>query len=214
MEKKPQLIAKEQEVAQLQQLFEENQAVILSDYRGITVDKDVKLRAKLREAGVEYRVAKNTLIKIAANKFGIDCLDKFLEGPTAISFAKDPVAGAKIIGDFIRENKVTAFKAGLLDGKFLEPKEIDSLAKLPSREVLLSQVASCFSAPMAAFARALNAYAEQAASGEPAAKVLDDGAPAPAEEAAPAEAPAEEAAEEAAPAEAPAEEAAPAEDQQ
>ena len=107
MEKKPQVIAKEQQVDELEKLFEENEAVVLTDYRGITVDKDVKLRAKLREAGVEYRVAKNTLIKIAANKFGVDCLDKFLEGPTAIAFSKDPVAGAKVIGDFIRENKMT-----------------------------------------------------------------------------------------------------------
>ena len=168
MEKKPQLIAKEQEVAELEKLFEENEAVILSDYRGITVDKDVKLRAKLREAGVEYRVAKNTLIKIAANKFGVDSLDKFLEGPTAIAFSKDPVAGAKVIGDFIRENRMTSFKAGLLSKKFLEAGEIEALGKLPSREVLLSQVASCFSAPMAAFARALNSYAEQ--QGAPAAE--------------------------------------------
>lgn len=161
MEKKPQVIAKEQEVADLQQLFEENEAVILSDYRGITVDKDVKLRAKLREAGVEYRVAKNTLIRIAAKNFGVDCLDSVLEGPTAITFSKDPVAGAKILGDFMRDNRVTAFKAGLLAKKYLTAEEVDALAKLPSREVLLSQVASCFSAPMAAFARALNSYAEQ-----------------------------------------------------
>ena len=161
MEKKPQVIAKEQEVADLEKLFEENEAVILSDYRGITVDKDVKLRAKLREAGVEYRVAKNTLIKIAANKFGVDCLDSVLEGPTAIAFSKDPVAGAKVLGDFIRENKVTTFKAGLLNKKFLNPDEVDALAKLPSREALLSQLASCFNAPMASFARALNSYAEQ-----------------------------------------------------
>lgn len=168
MEKKPQVIAKEQEVAELLQLFQENEAVVLSDYRGITVDKDVKLRAKLREAGVEYRVAKNTLIKIAANNFGVSSLDSLLEGPTAIAFSKDPVAGAKIIGDFIRDNKVTAFKAGLLNGKFLDADEVTALAKLPSREALLSQVASCFSAPMAAFARALNSYVEQ--QGAPAAE--------------------------------------------
>lgn len=161
MEKKPQMIAKEAKVAELQKLFEENEAVILSDYRGITVDKDVKLRAKLREAGVDYRVTKNTLIRIAANNFGISELDQYLEGPTAIAFSKDPVAGAKVIGDFIRENKVTAFKAGLLSKKFLDAAAVDALAKLPSREALLSQIACCFSAPMASFARALNSYAEK-----------------------------------------------------
>lgn len=161
MEKKPQLVAKEQVVANLQKLFEDNTAVIISDYRGITVDKDVKLRKQLREAGVEYMVAKNTMIRLAAKNAGIEGLDEFLEGPSAISFSKDPVAGAKIIGDFIRDNKVTAFKAGTLNGKLLNVAEIDALAKLPSREGLLSQIAACFSAPMASFARALNSYAEK-----------------------------------------------------
>lgn len=160
MEKKPQLIAKEQEVAELQSLFEKSQSVVLTEYRGITVAQDVKLRAKMRAAGVEYRVAKNTLIRIASHNAGYDCLDAYLEGPTAIAFSEDPVAAAKISGDFIKENKVTAFKAGILNGSFMDAAGVDALAKLPSREILLAQVAGCFAAPMSALARVINLVKE------------------------------------------------------
>ena len=160
MEKKPQMIEKEQEVAELQALFEKSESVVLTDYRGITVAQDVKLRAKMREAGVEYRVAKNTLIKIASHNAGYDCLDTYLNGPTAIAFAEDPVAAAKVSGDFIKENKVTSFKGGILTGAFIDAAGIDALAKLPPREILLAQVAGCFAAPMSALARVTNLVKE------------------------------------------------------
>lgn len=160
MEKKPQFIEKENQVAELQQLFADNSAVVLADYRGITVAQDVQLRAKMREAGVDYRVAKNTLIRIAANNYGINDLDAHLEGPTAIAFSSDPIAAAKIMGDFIKNNKVCSFKAGLLDGKYLDAAGVEALAKLPPREILLAQVAGCFAAPMAALARVTNLVKE------------------------------------------------------
>lgn len=175
MEKKPQVIAKEKAVAELQQLFVENDTVILTDYRGVSVAQDVKLRAKLRAAGVDYRVAKNTLLKIASNNLGQTCLDEYLNGPTAVAFSKDPVVAAKIIGEFIKENKVTSFKAGLLTGKFIDAAGVDALAKLPSREILLAQVAGCFAAPMAALARATNLVLE--------ARIAAEGAPEAAAEA-------------------------------
>ena len=112
MEKKPQVIAKEQKVAELQELFANSQAVFLTDYRGISVAEDVKLRAKMREAGINYLVAKNTLIKIACNNYGSNELDSYLNGPTAIAFAEDPVAAAKILSDFVKESKKTQIKAG------------------------------------------------------------------------------------------------------
>ena len=111
MEKKPQVIAKEQKVAELQELFANSQAVFLTDYRGISVAEDVKLRAKMREAGINYLVAKNTLIKIACNNYGSNELDSYLNGPTAIAFAEDPVAAAKILSDFVKESKKTQIKA-------------------------------------------------------------------------------------------------------
>ena len=166
MKKKQQVIAKEKKVAELKQLFSDNDTVILTDYRGITVDQDVALRAKMRAAGVEYRVAKNTLLRLASNQFGVTSLDAYLEGPTAVSFSKDPVAAAKILGDFIKEKKVTSFKAGLLTGSFLDAKGIEVLAKLPPREVLLAQIAGCFAAPMSALARVTNLVKEAKESSE------------------------------------------------
>jgi len=152
VDKKPQMIAKEQEVAELQQLFAESEAAILTDYRGITVAQDVKFRARLREAGCEYRVSKNTLLKIAHHNLNLPELDQYLEGPTAICFAKDPVAAAKIISDFIRETKKTQVKGALLTGKVINAAGVDFLAKLPPREVLLAQVAGAMAAPLSGFA--------------------------------------------------------------
>ena len=148
MEKKPQVIAKEQKVAELQELFANSQAVFLTDYRGISVAEDVKLRAKMREAGINYLVAKNTLIKIACNNYGSNELDSYLNGPTAIAFAEDPVAAAKILSDFVKESKKTQIKAAMLSGKLIDAQGVEDLAKLPSREVLLAQVAGAFAAPM------------------------------------------------------------------
>ncbi len=171
-EQKPQFIAKEKQVAELQQLISESEAVFLTNYCGITVDKDVALRAKLRNAGVDYRVAKNTLLRIACDNLGDNCLDEYFNGPTAVAFAKDPAAAAKILSEFIRDNKVTSFKAGLLGGKFIDAKGIDTLGKLPPREILLAQVAGCFAAPMAALARVTNLVkeAKEAAEAAPAAE--------------------------------------------
>ena len=152
MEKKPQVIAKEQKVAEMQELFANSQAVFLTDYRGISVAEDVKLRAKMREAGINYLVAKNTLIKIACNNYGSNELDSYLNGPTAIAFAEDPVAAAKILSDFVKESKKTQIKAAMLSGKLIDAQGVEDLAKLPSREVLLAQVAGAFAAPMSSFA--------------------------------------------------------------
>lgn len=152
MEKKPQVIAKEQKVAELQELFANSQAVFLTDYRGISVAEDVKLRAKMREAGINYLVAKNTLIKIACNNYGSNELDSYLNGPTAVAFADDPVAAAKILSDFIKESKKTQIKVAMLSGKIIDAQGVEELAKLPSREVLLAQVAGAFTAPLSSFA--------------------------------------------------------------
>jgi len=161
MEKKPQVIAKEKEVAELQELFAKSGAAILTDYRGISVAEDVKLRAKMRAAGIDYRVAKNTLLKLACNNYGSTDLDNYLNGPTAVAFADDPVAAAKVISDFIRESKKTKIKAALLTGKLIDPADVEALAKLPAREVLLANVAGAFAAPMASFAGVASAMLRQ-----------------------------------------------------
>jgi len=152
VEKKPQRLEKEAEVSRLQELFKNADATVLTDYRGLTVAQDVKLRRQMREAGVEYYVAKNTLIKLACHANEQHALDPFLEGPTAVAFAKDPVAVAKLLTAFIKEAKKTEIKAGLLGDKLISVADVDALAKLPPREILLAMVAGVFQAPLAGFA--------------------------------------------------------------
>jgi large subunit ribosomal protein L10 len=151
VEKKPQRLVKEAEVSRLQELFKNSEATVLTDYRGLTVAQDVQLRRQLREAGVVYHVAKNTLIKLACHANDQQALDPYLAGPTAVAFAKDPVTVAKLLTAFIKEVKKTEIKAGLLGDKLISAAEVDALSKLPSREILLAQVVGVFQAPLAGF---------------------------------------------------------------
>ena len=145
-------------VTELKEKLSNTKGAVLANYRGLNVAQDTKLRRKLREAGVEYRVVKNTLTRIAANEVGIDGLDKYLEGPTVIALsANDPVAPAKILSDFIRENKLQALeiKAGLVEGKVIDVAGVKALASLPPREVLIAQLLGTMQAPIAGFVRVL-----------------------------------------------------------
>lgn len=155
METKPQRVAKENKVALLKDLFQSNSVVLLMDYKGITVNEDTEFRRSMREAGVSYQVTKNTFIKRAANDENITDLDPFLEGTTSIAFGNDPVALAKSISEFAKDHPHIVIKAGLLDGKLLPAADVYALAKLPSREVLLSQVLAGMQSPMTGFAGAL-----------------------------------------------------------
>lgn len=124
-------------------------AVILTDYRGLNVAEITDLRRKLREENVEYKVVKNTLTKIAVSEAGVEGLDTYLEGPTAIAFSKeDPVAPAKILSNFAKNNDKLKIKGGLLTGKFIDLNEIKVLADLPPREVLLGKVVGSLQAPV------------------------------------------------------------------
>lgn len=155
MDKKPQLIKKEQEVSELRQIMDESAATILADYRGLNVTEVTELRSKLREAGVTYKVTKNTMIKLAANDLGITDLDSYLEGPTAIAFSPDPVAAAKILTEFAKTHKKLEIKAGLLDKQHVSVEGIKDLADLPSREVLLAKALGAMQSPMYGFAGSL-----------------------------------------------------------
>ena len=198
---------KKQQVAELVELINGSVAGVLVDYKGINVADDTALRKELREAGVKYSVVKNTLLGLAAKETGLDDLSKVLEGTTAIAISpEDHTAAARILKKFADKSKTFSIKSGYLEGSVVDVATIDSLAKLPTREVLLATVCNAFNAPIAAFARAIQAIVDKggAEACEP--------AEAPAEEAAPAaeEAPAAEAAPAAEEAAAPAEEVAPA----
>jgi large subunit ribosomal protein L10 len=161
VEKKPQRLEKEAEVSRLQELFKNNETAVLTNYRGLTVAQDVQLRRQLREAGVVYHVAKNTLIKLACHANDQQALDPYLEGPTAVAFAQDPVTVAKLLTAFIKEVKKTEIKAGLLGAKLISAAEVETLAKLPARDVLLAQVVGMFQAPLAGFAGVTSAMLRQ-----------------------------------------------------
>lgn len=172
------LEAKKQQVVEIAESIKGACAGVIVDYKGISVLDDTALRKELREAGVQYKVVKNTLLKLALDGSGIEGLDSVLEGTTAIAVsADDYTASARILAKFADSHKTFAIKGGFLDGEVISLEKIDALAKLPTREVLLTQVACVFQAPMASFARVVKALAEKKA----------EGAEAPAEEAAPAE---------------------------
>lgn len=148
-----------QTVADIKEKLSTTKGAVLTNYRGLTVAQDTKLRRKLREAGVEYRVFKNTMTRIAAKEAGIEGLDPYLEGPTAIAISyTDPVAPAKVISDFVKENKLQALevKAGLVEGKVIDANGVKALSNLPPREVLIAQVLAGFQAPIAGFVNVLS----------------------------------------------------------
>jgi large subunit ribosomal protein L10 len=164
-------------VAELKDKFSSSSAVVLTEYRGLTVKALKDLRRSLGE-NATYAVSKNTLTTIAAREAGVEGLDEHLVGPTAITFVDgDPVVVAKGLRDFARTNPLLVIKGGVLEGKFLNPDEVRQLADLESREVLLAKVAggmqgvlqqaiSLVSAPLSQVAR-LAAALEQAAQDDP-----------------------------------------------
>lgn len=173
------------------------QSVVLVDYRGLTVEQDTNLRKLLREAGITYKVYKNTMMNFAFK--GTDCegLAPYLEGPSAVAIsATDATAPARILAKFAKEADKLEIKAGIVEGVVYDAAGIADIAKIPSREELLSKLLGSIQSPITNFARVMNQLAEKGGAGEAAAEAPAEKA-APAEEAAPVEA-----AEEAAPAEA------------
>lgn len=180
---------KKQQVADLKARFDAACAGVIVDYKGISVADDTKLRKELREAGVQYTVTKNTIIHLAIEGTDLAELDSVLEGTTAVATsADDYVAAARILGKYADSNDNFKLKGGFLDNEVIDLAKLQSLAKLPSREVLLATVLSAFNAPIAAFARAIQAVVDK--SGEEVLAAAEEAAPA---EEAPAEAPAAEA---------------------
>lgn len=149
---------KAQVVEEIKEKLNSSYAAVLTDYRGLNVAQSNELRRQLREAGVEYRVVKNTLTKRAAGDLGYDDLFPYLEGPTAIAFSEeDPVAPAKIIAKFAEKNKDLEIKGGILGGSVVSMEQVKSLAALPPREELLAQVARAFQGPISGLVNVLNA---------------------------------------------------------
>lgn len=153
---------KQKQVAEISEKLSSSCAGVVVDYKGINVADDTALRKELREAGVDYFVVKNTLLGRAIEGTDLAEMKNVLEGTTAIAISKeDHVAAARILKKFADEHENFSIKAGFLDGKCISLDMVDSLAKLPSREVLLATVLGAFQAPMAAFARAVQAIVDK-----------------------------------------------------
>lgn len=143
-------------VAEIKDKLSTAKSLVITDFRGLNVAQATELRKKLREAGVEYKVVKNTLTTIAAKECGLDDMISLLNGPTAIAFGyNDPVAPAKVISEFAKTNQALEIKGGLLEGKVLDVEGVKALANLPSREELLSQVLRSMQAPIAGLVNVL-----------------------------------------------------------
>ena len=166
--------------------------VVLVDYRGLTVAEDTELRKQLREAGITYKVYKNTMMKRAFEGTAFEALDEYLDGPNAIAISKDDAtAPARILAKFAKDAKALELKAAVVEGQAYDAAGVKALADIPSREVLLSKLLGSLQSPIANLARVLNQIAEQG--GAPAEAAAEDAPAAEATEAPAEEAPVEEA---------------------
>ena len=155
--------AKKQVVAELAEKIKKAESIVLVDYQGIKVNEETELRKQMREAGAEYVVAKNRLFKIALKEAGVeDSFDDALEGTTSFAFGyEDAVAPDKVAYDFGNGKEVFNIKAGYLSGKRVDTAEVEALAKLPSREQLLSMVLNGMLGPIRKLAYGLVAIADK-----------------------------------------------------
>lgn len=149
---------KEASVSELREQFRKAKIVVLGNNTGLSVAQVTRLRKALRESGVTFKVAKNTLIRIAAKAEGIEGLDSYLNGPTVVAFSEDPVAPAKKLTEFITKEKNVKLelKAALLEGEVFGADKIKAIAELPPREVLIAQIIGGVQAPLAGVVGAVN----------------------------------------------------------
>ncbi|MBQ2940612.1 MAG: 50S ribosomal protein L10 [Clostridia bacterium] len=189
---------KKQVVNEMVEKFKAASAGVFVDYCGLTVEEDTELRRKFREAGVEYKVIKNTLTSRAAKEVGLEALDPILNGPTALAMSVDnPVAPAKIIAEFAKKHEALEVKAGFMDGAVMSIDEVKTLAATPTREELLAKMMGSMKSPISGLVRLLNTIVEggvemvdlaankaaEAAPAEEAAPAAEEATEAPAEEA-------------------------------
>ncbi len=158
---------KQKLVAELSEKLGKAVTGVVVDYSGTTVADDTALRKELRENGVDYFVVKNTLLSRAVEGTELEGMKEVLEGTTAIALSnEDYTAAARILCNFAEKHENFKVKSGFLDGKLVDIETIESLAKLPSKEVLLATVLGAFQAPIAAFARAVQAIVDKDGSAE------------------------------------------------
>lgn len=149
-------------VQEISTKLKESQSTIVVDYRGLDVSEVTELRQQLREAGIDFKVYKNSLVRRATAETELTDIDKELVGPTAIAFGYDDVVTpAKVLNNFAKEHEALELKAGIIEGNVVSLEEVKALAELPSREGLLSMLANVLQAPVRGLALGVKAVAEK-----------------------------------------------------
>ena len=149
-------------VAEISENIKGAQSVVLVDYRGLTVEQDTRLRKELREAGIVYKVYKNTMMNFAFKGTEFEALSEYLEGPSAVAISTtDATAPARIICKFAKEAKALEVKGGVVEGTAYDAKGITAIAEIPSREELLSRLLGSMQSPVTNFARVMKQLAEK-----------------------------------------------------
>ncbi len=158
---------KKQAVEEIKERFSNAKSAVLVDYRGLTVGEVTELREKFRQAGVEYKVYKNNLVKLAIKDTDFEALSSDLTGPNAIAFGiEDAVIPAKIVKEFAKEHKSLELKSGVVEGAYCNLEEIEKIADLPSKEVLLGRFLGSIKAPVSNFAYFLSNLIKEKEQGE------------------------------------------------
>ena len=158
---------KEAKVAEIKEKLEKAQGVVLSQYQGLNVEDDTQLRKSLREAGVEYKVYKNTLVILAARELGIEGIVTHLQGPISMAFGyEEPTAPARILNEFAKTHKKLELKAAIIQGEIFDAAQVNALASIPPRSVLIAKLLGSFKAPLSNLAYLLNSIKEQKESAE------------------------------------------------
>lgn len=148
-------------VEEISENIKDAQSVVLVNYRGLTVEQDTKLRKQLREAGVTYKVYKNTMMNFAFKGTDCEALGKHLEGPNAIAIStSDATAPARILAKFAKEAPALEIVAGIVEGTYFDTEGMKAIASVPSREELLSKLLGSIQSPITNFARVINQIAE------------------------------------------------------
>ena len=149
-------------VAEISEAIKDAQSVVLVDYRGLTVEQDTNLRKQLREAGVTYKVYKNTMMNFAFKGTDFEGLAPYLEGPSAVAISTtDATAPARILAKFAKDAKALEIKAGVVEGLVYDAKGMQTIAQIPSREELLSKLLGSLQSPITNFARVMNQLEEK-----------------------------------------------------
>lgn len=158
---------KEAKVQEIREKFEKAQSIVLASYQGLNVEEDTELRKKLREAGVEYKVYKNTLVTLATKELGLEGIAEYLEGPVSVAIGyDDATAPARILNDFAKDHKKLQLKAGIVEGQIFDEAKIKELASIPPKEVLVAKLLGSLKAPLSKFVYLINAIAEKNGSAE------------------------------------------------